>query len=168
MSAQGIRCGHCSTFGQPVYHDTVAQVRLCSARTSTQPEPEPTSALVKVAESTPGAQASFASIPVGGAGYGYYALEINGTVKFFRVERPTEGKWAGRTFVKAQASGDFHKIERGPAFGILTLIAQDPDAAAALYGKTLFRCSSCHKLLTDPESIEAGRGPDCRKKLGTA
>jgi hypothetical protein len=163
MSDHGIRCGNCSTFGQPVYHADVAAIRECSVRRN-----KPASGLTKTAEKTSSFQDAIATIPVGSAGYGYYALEIDGTVKFYRVERPTKGKWAGRTFVKAQASDDFHQIERGPAFGILTLIAQDPDAAAALYGKTLGRCSSCHKLLTDAESIAVGRGPDCRKKLGAA
>ena len=35
---------------------------------------------------------------------GRYAVEIDGTLGFFKVDAPTEGKWAGRVFVKQMAS----------------------------------------------------------------
>lgn len=45
---------------------------------------------------------------------GRYAVEVEGTLGFYRVDRPTTGNWAGRTFVKVQASDELHPV-RGAA-----------------------------------------------------
>ena len=45
-----------------------------------------------------------AAAPTADVPAGRYALVAeDGVVKFYVVDRPTEGKWAGRTFVSAQA-----------------------------------------------------------------
>jgi Family of unknown function (DUF6011) len=49
--------------------------------------------------------------------------------------------------------------------GILAACA-DPKTAAIEYGKRFRRCGVCHRGLTNDESIEAGIGPICAKKIG--
>lgn len=96
---------------------------------------------------------------------GRYAIREDGVVKFFRV---TEGKgrWAGRTFVEAQASDDHHAI-RNPQrrAEILAAIAENPLEAELLYGRELGRCSRCGRTLTKESSRAYGMGDDCRSKL---
>lgn len=46
--------------------------------------------------------------------------------------------------------------------------ASDPRAAAIAYGQRTGTCSVCHRLLTDPESVDAGIGPVCASKYGWA
>jgi hypothetical protein len=96
---------------------------------------------------------------------GRYAIREDGVVKFFRV---TEGKgrWAGRTFIEAQASDDHHPIRNpGRRAAILAEIAKAPEAAQTLYGVELGSCYRCGRTLTDETSRSLGIGPDCRSKM---
>lgn len=96
---------------------------------------------------------------------GRYALRIDGVVKFYRLDRPTEGRWAGYVFLKAQASDDLWPVKNTMEKArILGLIAQDTLAAERLYGMELGRCSRCGRTLTDETSRAYGIGPDCRNK----
>ena len=100
-----------------------------------------------------------------GVAAGRYAIVEDGVTKFYRV---TEGKgrWAGRTFVEAQASDD-HWAIRNPAkrAEILKAIAANPEEAATRYGVELGSCHRCGRTLTDETSRALGIGPECRKKL---
>lgn len=99
---------------------------------------------------------------------GRYAIEDeDGVLKFFRVDRPTEGRWAGYVFLKVQASDDLHPI-KSPARKefIFKAIAHDPRAASIRYGRELGHCGICGKTLTDPESIANGIGPVCAGRVG--
>jgi hypothetical protein len=87
-------------------------------------------------------------------------------VKFYRVDRPTEGRWAGRTFVKVQASDDLHPVRGTAARAVLEAIAVDPKAAMLRYGLELGHCGKCGRTLTDEDSRAAGIGPVCASKLG--
>jgi hypothetical protein len=95
---------------------------------------------------------------------GRYALRTGGVVKFYQVSNG-KGKWAGRTFVDAQASDDRYPV-RNPSevTRILAEIAANPLAAEQLYGRELGRCSRCGRTLTDETSRAYGIGPDCRNK----
>lgn len=94
---------------------------------------------------------------------GHYAIEFEGQLRFFQVDTPDEGRWAGFTFVKEQASDDLWSV-KGPRKGrVLEAIAQD-DQALARYGQELGVCGMCNRTLTDPESREIGLGPVCRNK----
>lgn len=98
---------------------------------------------------------------------GHYALvSADGTVKFYEVNSPTEGKWAGRTFVAAQASDERHSIKNPAArSAILAAIAADPKAAMLRYGVELGRCGHCNRTLTS-EWRKLGIGPVCARKMG--
>lgn len=95
---------------------------------------------------------------------GRYAIETPDGVKFYKVSRPTEGRWAGYTFLDAQASDDFWPIKAvASKVAILSAIAADPDALAR-YGRLLGVCGVCGRTLTDEESRANGIGPVCAGK----
>ena len=82
--------------------------------------------------------------------------------KFFRVDRPTEGRWAGYTFVNEQASDEHWPVKGDRKREVLAKIAAEPDEAMARYGQLLGHCGRCGRTLTDPLSRELGIGPVCR------
>lgn len=99
---------------------------------------------------------------------GRYAIvdEADGRIRFFVVDRPTEGRWIGRTFVSEQASDEKYPV-RGPRRNeILAAIAVDAEGALRRYGVELGRCGVCGRTLTDETSRAAGIGPDCAARLG--
>jgi hypothetical protein len=82
---------------------------------------------------------------------------------FWRVDRPTEGRWAGRTFVKRVIGGHEDTPVRGAeAVAALEAIAADPEAGPR-YGQTIGRCCRCNRTLTDEISRSLGIGPTCRE-----
>lgn len=93
-----------------------------------------------------------------------YALEDSGPgdFKFYRVT-----KWQGRTYIRVQASDEFHPIRNaGHRKAILTTIRTvGVDVAMGLYGQHIGRCGRCHRTLTDATSRSIGIGPDCRSQL---
>lgn len=101
---------------------------------------------------------------------GRYALVWNEVsqgrvVKFYKINRPTEGKWAGYIFVDAQASDEFYPVKnKDSKADIMNRIAADPKAAAELYGKELGSCGICGRTLTDETSRAIGIGPVCRDR----
>lgn len=98
---------------------------------------------------------------------GRYAVEHEGTLKFYAVDKPEDGRWKGHTFLSVQASDDFHRIRsRESVREILALIAVDPKEAMLRYGREIGSCGKCHKILTNEESRTYGVGPVCRAKLG--
>lgn len=98
---------------------------------------------------------------------GRYAVEDEGTLKFYRIDRPTEGRWSGYAFLKVQASDDFWPIKDATTKArIFTTINADVEGALRAYGQALGACGHCGRTLTDAESREYGIGPICRGKLG--
>jgi Family of unknown function (DUF6011) len=100
---------------------------------------------------------------------GHYATKSrtgNNDLDFWRVDRPTEGNWAGRIFVKRVIGGKpDHNVRAQERASALAAIAEDgPEAAAKLYGQEIGRCSRCNRHLTDETSREFGMGPECRSK----
>ena len=84
---------------------------------------------------------------------------------FYKVDRPTEGKWAGYTFVKLILGGhQEQRMSRAAGEAILRKIALDPEAASQAYGREMGQCGRCGLPLTNDESRAYGIGPDCRKK----
>jgi hypothetical protein len=212
-TARGVKCGKCSTFGTPAYHDTVAAVRACfgqpapgsvaeqaqeferpewSTRLQRQStgnaavrrslaigfdadrrqrefdaiEHEREAADVIRAEAAKRVARYASEAPLAEVPAGHYAIEgSDGTLKFYRVDRPTEGRWAGWVFVSVQASDELHPIKnRATKAQILAEISKDWKAAGARYGREIGRCYRCHRTLTDETSRALGIGPDCRSK----
>ena len=112
---------------------------------------------------TPAPSAPAVDVPAG-----HYAIPSTGDndLAFYRVDRPTEGDYAGRTFVKLVVGGHPDRnVPRSHVAGILARIAADPEAGPR-YGQTIGRCCVCNRHLTDDESRAAGIGPDCAKRGG--
>lgn len=96
---------------------------------------------------------------------GRYALRTDGVVKFYVLDRPDSGRWAGHVFLKAQASDEKYPIKNLTAkVEILGRISEDIEGAQKLYGQELGRCYACGRTLTDETSRALGIGPDCRSK----
>lgn len=117
--------------------------------------------LMQAATTAPTAPAALPDVPAG-----RYAIEADGVVKFYRVDRPTEGRWAGRTFVKVQASDDLHPVRGEGARQVLEAIAVDPREASLRYGREIGACGVCGRTLTDETSRANGIGPICASKAG--
>ena len=98
---------------------------------------------------------------------GRYAITgADGTTKFYQVQRPTIGRWAGYTFVKVQASDVTYPVRGDAATGVLAQIASDPKAAMLRYGREIGSCGHCGRTLTNPDSIVRGIGPVCASHMG--
>lgn len=95
---------------------------------------------------------------------GRYAVEREGVLRFYKVDCPTEGRWAGRTFVKVMASDEEHRVNVQEAALVLAAIAADPEVASTRYGREIGACGRCGRTLTDEASRARGIGPDCAQK----
>lgn len=92
-----------------------------------------------------------------------------------RIDRPTEGRWAGFVFVKdgaeygagerygRQAPGQQYSGEIRDA---LAAIVADPMGALKRYAELTSRCGICNRRLEDEESVARGIGPVCYGRLG--
>ncbi len=89
---------------------------------------------------------------------------------FFKVDKPTRGKWKGYTFIKrlVGAPGDYREVPMSPSERnkYLEAIEADPDKAMSDYGKQTMVCGRCSSPLTNEESRARGIGPICLGKLG--
>jgi len=99
---------------------------------------------------------------------GHYAIASftgNNDLDFYRVDKPTEGKWAGYTFVKRVIGGQPDvNIRKDEKVRVLEAIADDPDAGPR-YGQEIGKCYRCNRHLTDETSRSLGIGPECRKHI---
>jgi hypothetical protein len=93
---------------------------------------------------------------------GRYAVEEDGTLKFFRV---TNGRKPGYVFLNVQASDEWYPVRNVTRIReVLAIIAKDPKAAMVRYGHELGECGKCGRTLTDEASRAAGIGPICAAK----
>lgn len=99
---------------------------------------------------------------------GRYAVEEEGVLKFFHVDKPNEGRWSGYTFIKIRASDELYRVkDTARCQNILKLIEEKGiQLCMEDYGKMLGSCGNCGRTLTDPVSRELGIGPVCRGRLG--
>lgn len=100
---------------------------------------------------------------------GHYAVPSatgNNDLDFYRVDRPSEGRWHNYTFVKRVIGGHADTPVRGSErrSALERILKAGPYAAAVLYGQKLGRCYRCNRHLTDELSRHLGIGPDCRSK----
>lgn len=104
----------------------------------------------------------------------YAAPNEDGELRFVRIDKPSEGKWAGYTFVQVQASDEWHRAGMsrpgqnyvGKLTTVLRNVVQDAKAASVLYGHEVGTCGVCGRTLTDAESRARGIGPICAAKYG--
>lgn len=89
---------------------------------------------------------------------------------FFQIDKPTEGRWKGYTFIKRLigAPGDYRKVDLPPRDRdqFLQRIEGDPKEAMVNYGRQTSVCGRCHSPLTDEASRARGIGPVCAQKDG--
>lgn len=99
---------------------------------------------------------------------GHYAIPSRGDndLMFVRIDRPTDGAYAGRVFAKMIVGGHpDQNVRRDAVPGILARIVEYGVAESArLYGQELGRCARCNRTLTDEESRRFGMGPECRAR----
>jgi hypothetical protein len=97
---------------------------------------------------------------------GRYAVEEDGTLKFFHVRNgKADTRWARFVFMDIQASDDLYPLkDRARKASVLALISADPETAMNRYGQELGVCGDCGRTLTDETSRRIGRGPVCRSK----
>jgi hypothetical protein len=100
---------------------------------------------------------------------GHYATKsLTGTndFDFWRVDRPEDGQYAGRAFIKRIVGGKPEmSVSRVTKFAVLeAIITEGVEVTARRYGQELGRCSRCNRSLTDQVSREFGMGPECRTK----
>lgn len=142
---------------------TVAQFRTYLDYLKAQP---------KVGQATVTAEVTVAGmpdatvVPEGRYAVATEAGAIN-TLAFYKVDRPTEGKWAGRVFVKHIVSDNEERMSFAASKAILAKIAAVGAAeASAAYGHEIGSCGVCGRQLTNDESRERGIGPICVDKMG--
>jgi Family of unknown function (DUF6011) len=87
---------------------------------------------------------------------------------FFRIDKPTEGRWAGFVFVKRIVGGHDPIKVRGAeaASAIAAVEAAGWQEAAAAFGREIGSCSRCPSDLTDVVSRFIGYGSTCRQHVG--
>jgi len=87
-------------------------------------------------------------------------------LRFFRVDTPRTGKWAGAVFVKEQAGDELYPVKPvGREIRVLQALLVNAQEALVRYGLELGHCGICGRTLTDEESRARGIGPVCIDKL---
>ena len=105
-------------------------------------------------------------VPAGRYAVATEAGAIN-TLAFYKVDRPVEGRWAGRVFVQHIVGGDEERLSPATSRAILAKIAEaGPEAASAAYGREIGQCGVCARPLTNDISRARGIGPVCAEKKG--
>jgi hypothetical protein len=115
----------------------------------------------------PQAQAPAVDVPAG-----RYAVPTNeGHYAFYKVDRPTEGRWAGYVFAKqligSVGSWSEQRLSRDVTQTILARIAtQGVEESARLFGIKARACGFCMSPLSNPQSRAAGYGSTCADNNG--
>lgn len=171
-----MKCGHCKRDDSTI---TVAHVRSCALTTGVMdigtfaatrpvatPAPVHTSNPVQMTGQEINNQT--ARILADQIPAGRYAIRQNEVIKFYKITKPTEGKWTGFTFIEVQASDDFHPVRNlASRIGVLSeIVSAGVKESTLLYGTELGVCGVCSRTLTDEDSRAFGVGPVCRNKLG--
>ena len=102
---------------------------------------------------------------------GKYALQADdGHFVFYQIDNPTEGKWAGYTFVSQLIGsvGDWQeqRLSRQVSDGVKARIAANVEEAARMFGIKAKACSYCSSPLSNIQSRAAGYGETCANNHG--
>lgn len=148
-------CGHCKN-----YHDTVDEVRACSAAHRVDPEFKALLEKSSVGQAVAKMRTKFEP-----AAEGLY-------VKDGTIYKVVAAKLAtGRRYAKALMSPDSANEKRQWVFASGVVMNLKPEhkmtaEQAAQYGKLYGCCVNCASPLTHEESIDRGYGPDCADRFG--
>lgn len=95
--------------------------------------------------------------------YATDSLTGNNDTDFWKIDRPDEGRWAGRLFVNRVIGGRDPVAVRGSTRTQALQAIRDagPDLAMRRYGQELGHCGKCGRELTDEVSRGIGIGPVC-------
>jgi hypothetical protein len=154
----GVKPGWCPRHDEPLIKGTSKcwECELITAPTSATVS-KPAEQQVRTAEEVPA---------------GSYALPAqDGHVVFYDVDRPQEGKWAGRVFVSqligAPGSWREEPIRGKAGISVLHRISEfGTMKALALFGEKARRCGACHSPLSNIQSRAAGYGETCAGNRG--
>jgi hypothetical protein len=110
------------------------------------------------------ANSSMPEIPEGR--YATPSITGNNDLDFFKIDCPTEGRWAGYMFINRVVGGKPDMPVRGPhkAKALQAILDFGIDKSQVLFGTELGQCWRCGRHLTDETSRALGIGPDCRAK----
>lgn len=170
-TARGVKCGNCRA-----YHPSAAAVRYCyTGQGESVMQLDGTTDALRDRTEPPAhmptqAPASWKTLPDVPAGlYAIPSLSGNNDLDFYKIDRPSEGKWAGFTFVKMVVGGHPEYSVRGLA-KVQTIMNRIVEAgvreSAELYGREIGQCCKCNRTLTDDDSRRRGIGPECLKNSG--
>lgn len=97
---------------------------------------------------------------------GRYAVNnADGELRFYRLDKPTDGKWAGSIFLSVMASDEKYPIrDFNSKKSIMEKIAENPQEAMNRYGEEIGACGVCGRTLTNQDSRARGIGPICAAK----
>lgn len=111
------------------------------------------------------------SVPAGR--YALYRTGADGqpALRFYQVDKPTEGRWAGRVFLSLLigSPGNYTKLaikDGRQRDEIMAAIGLDARAAAVEFGRKAGVCGRCLSPLSNLRSRAAGYGAICASKLG--
>jgi hypothetical protein len=105
---------------------------------------------------------------------GHYATtNSEGNLSFYRIDKVTEGRWAGFYFVHHITGPNEDRVGRqapdgayrGQHESLIRAINENPVDAMRAYGQNIGRCGRCHRRLTNAESRAFGLGPECRNMV---
>lgn len=172
-----MKCGNCKHS-----HETVAEVRECYGIVpSSTVSPRVSRATTSVrggvtavlpgysADTTPGQSMDRLKLQRSHVTAGRYAVILQGDdhIRFYKIDKPEDGRWRGFTFIKQQVSDEFYRVKGvDRELKVLDAIMEDPETAMIMYGMKLGVCGVCGKTLTNPDSIANGIGPICMNKMG--
>lgn len=107
------------------------------------------------------------SVPAGRYAIEWPNAEGVRVLQFFHVDKPTEGKWMGFTFLKRRVSDETYPVKGHQKALILDAIAAAPPKEAAIrFGQEIGVCGVCGRTLTNEISRAYGIGPVCREATG--
>jgi hypothetical protein len=94
----------------------------------------------------------------------YFAVEIDGTTKFYRIKPGTKPGW---WWVDAQASDAMYPVRNVATKTAIIKAITDHGVTACMeaYGRLIGSCGRCGRTLTDETSRAKGIGPDCEGKM---
>lgn len=124
----------------------------------------PRSSAAQGGSSTASSEVSAEQLPAG-----RYAVHGEKQIRFFAVDRPESGYYAGRVFVDELfgSPGAFRKERRSDAM-LLLLVEREGGVAVSrkLFADETEHCYHCGSPLTKPLSRQRGVGPHCFAKYG--